>query len=269
VIGPVAALDVGWYEQRPLFGRQVVVTRAREQVSTLSAALRNLGARPIEVPVIRIDKPADGGTGLRSGAAGLQRGDYDWVIFTSANGVGPFVRQLHDARDFGRARLAAIGPGTAESLGAWGLRADLVPERYVAEGLLEAFPDRPAGGGRVLLPRAAEARDVLPKGLEARGWRVDMVEAYRTVTGSPAPEVLLAAARADAICFTASSTVTRYLEVAGEDAVPPVVACIGPVTAATARDAGIAVTTVASEHTIDGLLDALCAFYSKADVPRQ
>jgi len=262
VIGPVAGLDLGWYEQLPLFGKRVVVTRAREQASTLSASLRNLGARPIEVPVIRIDKPADGGADLDRAAAGLRNGDYQWVAFTSANAVKPFLGRLHDARDFGAARLAAIGPGTAEALASWGLRADLIPERYVAEGLLDVFPDAPPGGGRVLIPRAAEARDVLPRGLEARGWRLDVVEAYRTVAGSPEPEVLDAAAAADAICFTASSTVTRYLELAAGRALPPVVACIGPVTEATALDAGIEVTAVAGEHTIDGLIDALCGVFS-------
>ena len=263
VIGAVAGLDLGWYERLPLFGQRVVVTRARDQASVLSAALRNLGARPIEVPVIRFAGPADGGAGLARGAEGLRRAYYDWVIFTSANGVGPFLEQLHDARDFGRARLAAIGPGTGEALAARGLIADLVPKRYVAEGLLKAFPESPPVGGRILLPRATEARDILPKGLASRGWEVDEVEAYRTVAGSPRPEALAAASEADAICFTASSTVTRYLKVANGAAVPPVVACIGPITAATAREAGLTVTTVAPEHTIDGLVSALCEVFNR------
>ncbi|MCB1013903.1 MAG: uroporphyrinogen-III synthase, partial [Acidimicrobiales bacterium] len=125
--------------------------------------------------------------------------------------------------------------------------------------LLAAFPAPPAGGGRVLLPRAAVARDVLPDGLRAAGWQVDVVEAYRTVTASPTAREREAAATADVITFTASSTVERYLEVKGDDPVPPVVACIGPVTADTARAHGLTVDVVADEHTIPGLVAALVA----------
>jgi uroporphyrinogen III methyltransferase/synthase len=257
VIGAVAGLDLRWYEQLPLFGRRVVVTRAREQASGLSATLRELGARPIEVPVIRFEPPADGGVGLERAAGELRAGRYDWVAFTSANAVGPLLARLHDARDFHAARLAAIGPGTAEALAAHGLVADLLPERYVAEGLLEVFPSAAEERRRVLLPRAGEARETLPEGLAALGWRVDVVEAYRTVAAAPSEAVLAAAANADAVCFTASSTVTRFVEIAGRGAVPPVVACIGPITAATARQAGIEVATVATEHTIPGLVAAL------------
>jgi uroporphyrinogen-III synthase len=124
----------------------------------------------------------------------------------------------------------------------------------VAESLLDAFPDGP---GRVLLPRAAVARDALPAGLTARGYTVDVVEAYRTAVGRPAPEALVAAAGAHAVTFTSSSTVTNYLAVAGDLPVPPVVACIGPITADTARAAGLAVDVVATEHTIEGLVQAL------------
>jgi uroporphyrinogen III methyltransferase/synthase len=137
------------------------------------------------------------------------------------------------------------------------LVADLVPPEYVAESLLGAFPPAPPGGGAVLLPRAAAARDVLPDGLRAGGWTVDVVEAYRTVTAEPDADALAAAADADAVCFTASSTVTAYLALGAP--VPPVVACIGPVTAGTARRAGLPVTVVADRHTVDGLVDALIA----------
>jgi uroporphyrinogen-III synthase len=156
--------------------------------------------------------------------------------------------------------VAAIGPGTADRLAASNVVADLVPERFVAESMLEAFP---SGTGRVLLPRAAVARDVLPTGLEAKGWTVDVVEAYRTERVVPRPETLAAAAAADAITFTSSSTVTNYLAVTGESGVPPVVACIGPVTAATARAAGLTVTIEADVHTVDGLIDALVAWIAR------
>ena len=256
VIGAVATLDLRWYEDRPLFGRRIIVTRAREQASGLVERLAALGAATVELPVIEIGEPVDGGHGLREAAARV--GAYDWVAFTSANAVGRFFAALGDVgldtRALANSKVAAIGPGTAEALAAAGVRADLVPERFVAESLLEAFP---AGRGRVLLPRAAVARDALPAGLTERGWAVDVVEAYRTVVGQPPPEALAAAAAASAVTFTSSSTVTNYLAVAGDLPIPPVVACIGPITADTARAAGLTVDVVAAEHTIDGLVNAL------------
>src|SRR5207302_2265644 len=173
---------------------------------------------------------------------------YDWVVFTSANAVERFLTLVPDARSLGSAKVAAIGPGTAEALARFGIRPDVVPDRFVAESLLDGFP---GGPGRVLLPRAADAREVLPDGLAAKGWQVDVVEAYRTVAGSPAPAALDGAAQADAITFTSSSTLTNYLEVAGAGRVPPVVVCIGPVTAETATAAGLTVDAVADQHTID------------------
>jgi uroporphyrinogen-III synthase len=180
------------------------------------------------------------------------------VAFTSANAVTRFFAALTevgaDTRALAGAKVAAIGPGTAEALAAAGVRADLVPERFVAESLLEAFPDGP---GRVLLPRAAVARDALPAGLAERGFSVDVVEAYRTAVGQAAPEALAAAATAHAVTFTSSSTVTNYLAAARDVPVPPVVACIGPITADTARAAGLTVDVVATEHTIEGLVQSL------------
>jgi uroporphyrinogen III methyltransferase/synthase len=252
VIGAVAAIDLAWFEARPLFGKRVVVTRAREQASTLAHELRTLGAETVELPAIRIKDAADGGAALRRAAATV--GDAAWLVFTSANAVGRFVPLLRDSRDLAGVSIAAIGPGTADALAQFNLVADLVPERFVAESLLDAFP---AGSGHVVLPRAAVARDVLPDGLRAKGWEVDVVEAYRTVAADVAPEVVAAARAADAVTFTSSSTVTRYLEVAGPDAVAPVVVCIGPVTAQTARDHGLQVDAVADEHSVPGLVDAV------------
>lgn len=263
VVGEVAGHDLAWFERRPLFGRTVVVTRAREQASDLSGALRAQGAEVVELPAIAIDEPSDGGAALRAAAA--RAATYDWVVLTSANGANRLLDALHDARDLGGVRVAAIGPGTAEALARGGVVADLVPERFVAESLLEAFPAPPATGGRVLLARAAVARDVLPDGLRATGWEVDVVEAYRTVAAPADPEVLAAAGRADAITFTSSSTVERYLEVAGAGAVPPVVACIGPITAATARQHGLEVAVEAEVHTIGGLVAALVAALGASD----
>ncbi|CAN5140164.1 uroporphyrinogen-III C-methyltransferase [soil metagenome] len=258
VIGPTAGLDLTWYERLPLFGRSVVVTRPAARAAELSRRLVRLGARAIELPCVRIDEPADGGTALRAAAAGVSQAD--WVAFTSAETVRRFLPLLRDPRAFGAARVAAIGQGTADQLASGAVVADLVPERFVAESLLAAFPPPPVGRrGRVLLPRAAVARDVLPDGLRKAGWEVDVVEAYRTeIAPPPSPAELAEAASADAVTFTSSSAVTAFLELAGPDALAPTVACIGPVTAATARRHGITVDVEASVHTLDGLLEALC-----------
>ncbi len=250
VIGRVAALDLPWWERRPLFGRRIVVTRAREQASALSARLRELGAEVIELPTIAIADPEDGGAALRSAAA--QVASYDWVVFTSANAVVRTLAHVRDARAFGAACVAAVGPATADELRSRGIEPDLVPARFVAEGLLDVFPPGP---GRVLLPRAAVARDALPDGLADRGWTVDVVEAYRTTPARPTPAELDEAAAADAVTFSSSSTVTNYLALT--DRVPPVVACIGPVTARTAEAAGLRVDVVAEESSVASLVEAL------------
>jgi uroporphyrinogen III methyltransferase/synthase len=256
VIGEVAALDLAWFERRPLFGRRVVVTRAREQASQLSGRLEALGAEVIELSVIEVEDPDDGGVALRRAAADIR--GYDWLVLTSANGAHRFLAELRDARDLGGVKVAAIGPGTAEALLRGNVRADFVPDRFVAEALLDGFAAAPSDHqGHVLLARAAVARDVLPDGLRARGWDVDVVVAYKTVPASPSRERLHAASTADVITFTSSSTVERYLDVAGPDGIPAVVACIGPITAATARDRGLQVDIEAPVHSIAGLVDAV------------
>jgi uroporphyrinogen III methyltransferase/synthase len=272
VVGDVAACDLAWFENRPLFGRRIAVTRAREQASDLVARLAACGAATVEVPAIAIAEPADGGAALADAVERLDGGAYDWLVLTSPNGSRRLLAALRsagrDARALGGVKLAAIGPGTADALASANLVPDLVPPRFVAESLLESFPGPPAAGaggpsaGRVLLVRAAVARDVLPDGLAARGWQVDVVEAYRT---EPVPLDAAAAAAlagAEIITFTSSSTVTNFLATAGVAAVPPVVAAIGPVTAATARDHGLSVDIEADVHSIDGLVDALCAWAS-------
>jgi uroporphyrinogen-III synthase len=213
-----------------------------------------MGAETVELPAITIDEPEDGGIALGAAADELRGRAYEWVVFTSANAVDRFCALVRDARDFGTSKVAAIGPGTGDALRRFGIHADVVPERFVAESLVDALP---SGRGRVLLPRAAVARDVLVEGLRGKGWTVDVVAAYRTRAAEPSPSALAEAGKADAITFTSSSTVTNFLQVAGLDAVPPIVVCIGPVTAATARDAGLNVDVVAEEHTIDGLVEAL------------
>ena len=258
VVGEVAALDLAWFETRPLFGKRIVVTRAREQASELRVRLEALGGEVLELAAIRVEPidfvlPALGG--------------YSWLVFTSANGVRAFFeRGLDaaglDARALGGLRLAAIGPGTATALEARGLRPDLVPERFVAESLLEAFPDPGASGERVLLARAQQARDVLPEGLGARGYVVDVLAVYRTVPAEPDPSVVeqIRAGKVDALTFTSSSTVTNFVDAVGEITGPqPRDVSIGPVTSATARDRGLQVGAEADPHTIDGLVEAVRA----------
>ena len=257
VIGRVAAEELTWFERRPLFGKRVVVTRTRAQASELSHRLRDLGAEPIEVPTIQVVDADDGGAALRDAVAALGDAEYDWLVLTSPNGVERTFAEVPDVRSV-RARVAAIGPGTAEALARHRVVADLVPERFVAEGLLDAFPDGP---GKVLVARATVARDVLPEGLRAKGWGVDVVDAYRTVAADVDDQTLARAADADAITFTSSSTVERWLDLAGAARTPKVIACIGPVTAATARDRGLHVTVEATAHTINGLVDALCRHF--------
>lgn len=266
VIGEVARQRLDWFERRPLFGRTVVVTRARAQAGELSDRLRHLGAEVVEVPTIEVVDPADGGAALDAAVARLHT--YDWVVLTSPNGARRLAGRLRDARDLGAARLAAIGPGTAAALAGHRLVADLVPERYVAESLLAAFPDPPPSGGRVLLARAAVARDVLPDGLRARGWEVDVVEAYRTEAVPLDAGDRTRIAAADAVTFTSSSTVQSFVAAGGAEVVPPLVVAIGPVTAATARGAGLEVAVESPVHTLDGLVDALVGALAEADPTR-
>jgi len=238
---------------RPLAGRTVVVTRATDQAGSLAGALSDLGAEVIEMPVVAIVEPADGGVAL---AAALATADlYDWIVVTSPNGA----RRVADLLDGPTtARLAAVGPRTAGPLVASGQVVDLVPGRAVAEGLLEEFPAPPESGGRILLARAEVARDVLPDGLLAMGWVVDVVVAYRNVAPDVDPAVLARARAADLVTFTAESTVRRYHDVAGAT-VPVVAACIGPISAAAAGELGFTVIE-AEPHSVSGLVEAVVAW---------
>ncbi|MGI8777840.1 MAG: uroporphyrinogen-III C-methyltransferase [Acidimicrobiales bacterium] len=260
VIGAVAALDLGWFETRPLFGRRVVVTRARAQSSGLVDALRRAGADVVSLPSIEIAAPADGGEAVAAAAVRVR--DYDWVAFTSANAVQALFAHLADARALGETQVAAVGTATATALASHGVVADLVAGRAVAEALAEAFPAASrCPAGRVLLPQAAAAAPALADGLAAKEWLVDVVEAYRTLATAPDAEALAAAATADAIAFTSASTVDNYLDAAELPAVPPVVACIGPVTAERARQRGVTVSAVAAEASVDALVEALAGCF--------
>jgi uroporphyrinogen-III synthase len=168
--------------------------------------------------------------------------------------VQALAAELHDARDLGRTKVAAIGPGTATALESFGVRADLLPERNVAEGLVDVFPPGP---GTVLVPQAADARPVLAEGLRAKGWTVEVAVAYETRPAEIAEADVAAARGADAITFTSSSTVTNFVASAGLEGLPSTVVAIGPVTAETAAELGVGVTAVANPHTLDGLVDAV------------
>ncbi|MGI8710832.1 MAG: uroporphyrinogen-III C-methyltransferase [Acidimicrobiales bacterium] len=265
VVGGVAAEELDWFGTRPLSGRRVVVTRARAQSSGLVTRLRELGAEVVEAPAIEIVDPADGGTALRAAVARIT--SFDWVVFTSPNGVARAFALLPDTRVLGGLKVAAIGPGTADALAEVRVVADLVPERFVAESLLEAFPAPPAQGGRVLLARAAAARDVLPEGLAAAGWEVEVVAAYETRPAALDDDARNRVAGADAITFTSSSTVVNYCDAVGSDGMPGSVVSIGPVTSATARQRGVTVTAEADPHTIDGVVAAVVAALSSGFAP--
>ena len=269
VVGAVAALAPALAEAgaRPLSGRRVVVTRARAQASELSERLRALGAGVTELPAIRIERLPDGPE-LESALAAL--GDYDLVVLTSVNGVDALFDALEargrDARSLpAAATIVAIGPATAERLARRGVRAGLVPERFVAEGILDALAGRPLDGARALVARAAGSRPELVDGLAVRGAHVDEVLLYEAVPEAADPALVAEALGADYLTFTASSTVRAFTGLLGDgdrarlDEDGPRVVSIGPVTSASAREAGLRVDAEAGEHTIPGLVAALLA----------
>jgi uroporphyrinogen III methyltransferase/synthase len=263
LIGDVAARRdrISWLERRPLHGRRVVVTRARAQASGTARSLAALGADVVELPAIRIEPRLDSEE-VRAAVANLH--SYALICLTSPNAVRllfeAMAAQGRDARALANATVAAIGPGTAAALGERGVIADLVPERFVAESLVAALAELDVQGKPVLLARAAEAREVLPDALRERGAELDVVALYETVAEDPDPAALDAAADADYVTFTSSSTVRNLLAAVG-DRFPTGarVVSIGPVTSETAREAGLEVHVEAERHDPSGLIDALVA----------
>jgi len=260
---------LNWHEKRPLSGKRIVVTRTRKQAGALSSQLRGLGADVFELPTIRIEAPTD----LREFAELVQDAHgYDWIIFTSPNGVDAFFEIFYklydDAREIGAAKIAAIGPATAQRVKDFRLHVDLQPEEFVAEAVVRAFEKQ---GGvenlRILLARAEKARDVLPKQLSSLGAIVDEGFAYRTV---PETRDITGARRrlldegADLITFTSSSTVENFLALGLAWPKGMQVASIGPVTSKTARDHGLKVDVEARRHDIEGLVEAIRNFFEKA-----
>ena len=267
-----------WFDTRPLFGKRVIVTRAREQAGDLVERLADLGAEPIEASTIRIAPPDDFGP---LDDACLRIEDFDWIVFTSTNGVDAFVRRLltvgRDIRDLKGVGLCAIGPATAERLSTRDMRVDLVPDEHRAEAVAEALRARAnLAGTRILLPRADLARDFLPRDLRAAGAAVEEVVAYRTVFEGPdrpgEPDIykMLLERQIDAITFTSASTVRSFVQhVGAEPAVdllrPIVVASIGPVTADAAEQLDIKTTVMPTSYTVPALVDALVEHFAQAD----
>jgi uroporphyrinogen III methyltransferase / synthase len=268
VFGDVVALrkDLNWYEQRPLSGKRIVVTRTRKQAGALTSQLRALGADVFELPTIRIEPPTD----LREFGELVQDAhQYDWIVFTSPNGVDAFFEMFFklydDAREIGPAKIAAIGPATAQRVRDFHLHVDLQPEEFVAESIIREFQKQ---GGvenlRILLARAEKARDVLPRELSKLGAIVDEGFAYRTV---PETRDVTGARRrlleegADLITFTSSSTVENFLALGLPWPNGMQIASIGPITSQTARDRGLKIDIEANRHDIEGLVDAIRKFF--------
>lgn len=280
VVGDVVSLrpHLSWFERAPLFGRRIVVTRSREQASELSNRLRQLGAQPLEVPTIHIEEPDDWEP---VDQAIRKLGEYDWVVFTSPNGVRYLIGRVRerggDIRDLKGIRVAAIGPATAQAVEKLGVSVDVVPREYRAESLAEAFGPDAVKGKRFLLPRAQVAREILPQRLRDWGAQVDVVSVYRTVIPDSEKahlRKLLSEKRVDAITFTSSSTVNNFVALLEEECVSDLldgvtVACIGPITGRTAEEKGIEPHILPREYTIPALVDALVKHFEEQRIPQQ
>jgi uroporphyrinogen III methyltransferase/synthase len=270
VVGPVVQLrdTLRWFDAKPLFGKGVVITRPERQADDLARLLAAQGANPIAFPTISITEPADWSEMDRA-LTNLE--SYDWLIFTSANGVHFFFERLRqkgmDICDLKGIKIACIGPATARQIEDRGIRVDLVPDEFIAEGLLKSFTSMNLSGKKILIPRAVRARDILPQGLKKQGAYVDVVTAYQTIQSGRRKEELtgyLDAGEVDVITFTSSSTVTNFVEIMGQGFILPdhvKIACIGPVTAATAVKAGFQVDIRQEEYTMEGLIQSLVTYF--------
>jgi uroporphyrinogen III methyltransferase / synthase len=272
VIGEVVNLreSLNWFERLPLFGKRIAITRARAQASVLHQGLAALGARVIEIPTIEI-RPPDSWEQLDAAIRKLET--FDYLLVTSPNGVRNFLARVaacgRDVRALNGLIIGAIGPATAAEFARAGVKVDLLPSEYVAEGLLAALGDCDLRGKAFLIPRAKVARDVVPRVLEGRGARVEVIEAYQTV----APEISglsqMLSPPPDAMTFTSSSTATNFAKLVGQERLAQilrgtVIASIGPITSETLRQLGVAVTVEASESTMAGLVKAIQKYFSKA-----
>ncbi len=274
LVGEVVKLreKLNWFEKRPLFGRRILVTRTREQASSLVEALEDLGAECLEVPTIKI-MPLEDYQILDQALGELE--SFDWVVFTSVNGVKYFFERLFaagkDVRALARAKLAAIGQATAEALKNYGLRVDLLPREFRAEGLIAAFEELGVSGQKVLIPRALEAREILPQKLQEMGAEVMVAPAYQTVLPEEEAERAKELLRkgVDVVTFTSSSTARNLLAMLGEEGQKllsqTVLASIGPITSETLRKAGFPPQIEAREFTIPGLVRAIREYFVSED----
>ena len=272
VVGDVVRLrdELNWFEAKPLFGKGVVITRPEVQAEGFAALLQAQGARVIHFPTIAIVSP-DHYDDLDRAIG--QISSYRWIIFTSANGVNFFVHRLKalgkDIRDLKGIRICTIGPATAAKIEEWGIPVDLVPDDFISEGVVTAFRKMDIKDVRILLPRAETARDVIPEGLADLGGIVDVVTVYRTVnSGKKKSDLypLIKEGKVHVIAFTSPSTVTHFMEIMGTDfALPPQVkiACIGPVTAAAVKKAGLNVDILQERYTVPGLVEAMVEYLKK------
>ena len=257
--------------EKPLVGKKILITRARDQAAVFSSSLRDLGAEVIELPTIEIVQPPSW-KGLDRAIDQME--SYDWVIFTSANGVN-FFWQRWKERNKDRLPLSlktcAIGPATAYQLMEKGIEVHYTPKEFVAEAILQGFEKSMIKGKRILLARAKEARDILPEGLRKMGAKVDVVEAYRTVKpkgGSKRLKELLMKGKVDAITFTSSSTVNHFAELLKKDDLQNLlsgitIACIGPITARTAKNWKMRVQIQPKEYTIPALTQAIVKHFAQ------
>jgi uroporphyrinogen III methyltransferase/synthase len=266
VVGNVVRIrkELNWFETRPLFGKRIVVTRAREQSSEFLALLSEFGAECIEFPTIEI-VPPESWDALDRAIHTLE--SYHWLLFTSVNGVKYFLQRLKvlgkDVRDLKGLKIGAIGPKTAETWDHLGIKPDLIPREFRAEALVEMFKEYGIKGAKILVPRAAQARELLPEELRKLDAEVDVVEAYQTIKpdhSSARVRQMLEKGDIDMVTFTSSSTVTNFLEMFRVDGERfrrwmerVTVACIGPITAKTAQGKGLSVNLVPREYTIEAL----------------
>jgi uroporphyrinogen III methyltransferase/synthase len=274
VVGEVVGLrdELNWFERKPLFGRGIVITRPEAQAEEMTELLQREGARVIPFPTIRIEPPEN----FQDMDGALTNiGKYHWIIFTSANGVRAFFQRLRDlgrdVRDLKGIGLCAIGPVTASIIEHSGIRVDIVPDEYVSEGVVRAFRGIDLKDKNILLPRAAAARDVIPDGLKKLGAQVDVVTAYRTVNSGRRKselDALFKEGKVDVITFTSPSTVTNFFEIMGRHYLLPQsvrVACIGPVTATAARNAGLRVDILQATYTVPGLVQSLVNYFTRKE----
>ncbi|MDC4227970.1 MAG: uroporphyrinogen-III C-methyltransferase [Candidatus Manganitrophus sp.] len=275
VVGEVVSLRnrLNWFESKPLFGKRIIVTRAKEQAPEFIDLLSSYGAEAVSFPTLEIAPPP---SWVEADAAIERIEHYNWIIFTSVNGVQSFRKRLatlrKDLRVLKGISLCAIGPRTAAEVEAWSLQVDLVPSEFKAEGVLQALEGRGIAGKRFLIPRALEAREILPEEIQKKGGKVDVVPVYQSVRPTPDPamlETILRAKGVDLITFASSSTLRNFMEILGPQRqswlTGIAIACIGPITAETAREFGLKVDVIPGEYTLPALAESIVDYFRKKE----